>query len=136
MTAVLRKNKHSSSPTPTPPPPHKTKSKEELFNFIVKMLSCRDQADDLIGCIIIIMFEIINSQQEALHFIIMKCIQSFLRLYCMLGNRLFSEELRMSKRDFKNNALDKLTENKSMSQHRYAIYQLHHFKNQTKIMQL
>ena len=31
------------------------------------MLYCRVQADDLIGCIIIIMFEIINSQQEALH---------------------------------------------------------------------
>ena len=31
------------------------------------MLYRRDQADDLIGCIIIIMFEIINSQQEALH---------------------------------------------------------------------
>ena len=30
------------------------------------MLYYRDQADDLIGCIII-MFEIINSQQEALH---------------------------------------------------------------------
>ena len=55
-------------PHPSPPPPnHKTKSKEGLFNFIVKMLYCRDQADDLIGCIIIIMFEIINSQQEALH---------------------------------------------------------------------
>ena len=68
MTAVLRNNKHSSSPTPpSPPRPNKTKSKEGLFNFIVKMLYCRDQADDLIGCIIIIMFEIINSQQEALH---------------------------------------------------------------------
>ena len=64
MTAVLRKNKHSSSPTPTP---HKTKSTEGLFDFIVKMLYCRVQADDLIGCIIIIMFEIINSQQEAVH---------------------------------------------------------------------
>ena len=31
------------------------------------MLHYRDQADDLIGCIIIIMFEIINSEQEALH---------------------------------------------------------------------
>ena len=31
------------------------------------MLYRRDQADDLIGCIIIIMFEMINSQQEALH---------------------------------------------------------------------
>ena len=31
------------------------------------MLHCKDQADDLIGCIIIIMFEIINSQQEAPH---------------------------------------------------------------------
>ena len=31
------------------------------------MLHCRDQADDLIGCIIIIIFEIINSKQEALH---------------------------------------------------------------------
>ena len=31
------------------------------------MQHCRDQADDLIGCIIIIMFEIINSEQEALH---------------------------------------------------------------------
>ena len=62
MTAVLGKNKHFSSPTP-----HKTKSNEGLFNFIVKMLYCRVQADDLIGCIIIIMFEIINSQQEAVH---------------------------------------------------------------------
>ena len=31
------------------------------------MLYCRDQADDLIRCIIIIKFEIIISQQEALH---------------------------------------------------------------------
>ena len=66
MTGVLPKNKCSSSPTPTLPA-HKTKSKEGLFNFIVKMLYCRDQADDLIRSIIIIMFEIINSQQEALH---------------------------------------------------------------------
>ena len=65
MTGVLPKNKRSSSPTPTPP--HKTKSKEGLFNFIVKILYYRDQADDLIRCIIIIMFETINSQQEALH---------------------------------------------------------------------
>ena len=49
------------------PPPHKTKSKEGLVNFIVKTLYCRDQADDLIRCIIIIMIEMINSQQEALH---------------------------------------------------------------------
>ena len=63
MTAFLPKNKHSS-PSPSP---QKTKSKEGLFSFIVKMLHCRDQADDLFGCIIIIMFEIINSQQEALH---------------------------------------------------------------------
>ena len=62
MTAVLPKNKHSS-PSPSP----QKKSKEGLFKFIVKMLHCRDQADDLIGCIIIIMFEIINSEQEALH---------------------------------------------------------------------
>ena len=31
------------------------------------MLYCRVQADDLIGCIIIIMFKILNSQQEAVH---------------------------------------------------------------------
>ena len=57
----------TNTPLPPPPPPHKTKSTEGLFNFIVKMLYCRVQADDLIGCIIIIMFEIINSQQEAVH---------------------------------------------------------------------
>ena len=52
---------------PLPPPPfHKIKSKEGVINFIVKMLYCRDQADDLIRRIIIIMFEIINTQQEAL----------------------------------------------------------------------
>ena len=56
----------TNAPLP-PPSPHKTKSKEGLVNFIVKMLYCRDQADDLIRCIIIIMFEMINSQQEALH---------------------------------------------------------------------
>ena len=56
----------TNAPLP-PPSPHKTKSKEGLFNFIVKMLYCRDQADDLIRIIIIIMFEIINSQQEVLH---------------------------------------------------------------------
>ena len=49
------------------PTPHKTKSKEGLFNFIVKMLYCRDQADDVIGCIIIILSEMIKIQQEALH---------------------------------------------------------------------
>ena len=56
----------TNAPLP-PPSPHKTKSKEGLVNFIVKMLYCRVQADDLIRCIIIIMFEMINSQQEALH---------------------------------------------------------------------
>ena len=56
----------TNAPLP-PPSPHKTKSEEGLVNFIVKMLYCRDQADDLIRCIIIIMFEMINSQQEALH---------------------------------------------------------------------
>ena len=63
MTAVLPKNKRSSSS----PSPRKTKSKKGLFNLIVKMLHCRDQADDLTGCIINMMFEIINSQQEAMH---------------------------------------------------------------------
>ena len=72
MTAVWLKNKQSTTPTPTPtptppPPPIKQSLKEGLFNFIVKMLYCRVQADDLIGCIIIIMFKILNSQQEAVH---------------------------------------------------------------------
>ena len=31
------------------------------------MLYCRDQADDVIGCIIIILSEMIKIQQEALH---------------------------------------------------------------------
>ena len=64
----LRFYPRTNAPLPHPhPTPHKTKSKEGLFNFIVKMLYCRDQADDLICCIIIIMSEIIISQQEALH---------------------------------------------------------------------
>ena len=57
----------NAPPPPPPHSPHKTKSKEGLFNFIAKMLYRRDQADDLIRCISIIMFEMINSQQEALH---------------------------------------------------------------------
>ena len=63
-----RTNAPLRSPPPPPPSPHKTKFKEGLFNLIVKMLYCRHQADDLIRCIIIIMFQMINSQREALHY--------------------------------------------------------------------
>ena len=132
------------------------------------MLNCRDQADDLIGCIIIIMFEIINSKQEALH--------HNYELYSVIPQTLLhagkspffrgvevkpashadvlrgssrvpagtrNEPLRSStweakvkQERFEKDAPNTFTENKSMSKHRYAIYQVHHLKSKTKIMQL
>ena len=112
---------------PPPPSPHKTKFKEGLFNLIVKMLYCRHQADDLIRCIIIIMFQMINSQREALHYHYeMWSVIPQTLLHAGWGWAREIEKLHSTSSQKK----------KSMSQHRYAIYQLHHLKTQTKIMQL
>ena len=45
-------------------------------------------------------------------------------------------EAKVKQERFEKDAPNTFTENKSMSKHRYAIYQVHHLKSKTKIMQL
>ena len=82
------------------------------------------------------MFEIINSQQEALH--------HNYEMYSVIPQTLlhagkspiFFREVEVKQERFEKDAPNTFTENKSTSKHRYAIYQVHHLKNKTKIMQL
>ena len=79
------------------------------------------------------MFEIINSQQEALH--------HHYEMYSLVPKTIACWEIAFlrgveDEQERLKNALYKFTENKSITQYRYAIYQLHHLKNQTKIKQL
>ena len=45
-------------------------------------------------------------------------------------------EAKVKQERFEKDAPNTFTENKSMSKHRYAIYQIHHLKSKTKIMHL